>query len=130
MDNATAKELGALIDQLSDLKLVKADLERQVDAVSGQMKAVEQQIMQAMMDQNLDSASHGGLVVRPTEHTYAKAENWDAFYAYVRETGYFQLLERRLAVKSYREFLDLGRQVPGLVPTKVMKLSVSKVSSL
>lgn len=130
MDHDTAKDIGSLIDRLSDLRLVKADLERQVDAVASQIKEVEVQIMHMMAEQNLESASHGGLVVRPTEHTYAKAENWDAFYAYVRETGYFQLLERRLAVKSYREFLDLGRQVPGLVPTKVLKLSVNKVSSL
>lgn len=121
-------ELGQMIDKLTELRLIKADLERQVKGVEEEITAVEHVIMHKMLDEKIEQAAHGGTSVAPKEHVYSKVENWDSFYQYVRETGYFHLLEKRIAVKAFRELIELGRQVPGVIPTKVMKLSVTKAT--
>jgi len=36
------------------------------------------------------------------------------------------LLEKRVSVTGYRELLELGREVPGVVPFVKTKLSVTK----
>lgn len=127
-DTVKALELGDMIDKLTELRLIKADLERQVKLVEEDLSTLEHVIMHKMLDERIEQASHGGTSVKPQEHTYGKVESWDEFYDFLRSTGYFHLLEKRIAVKAYRELIELGRQVPGVIPTKVMKLSITKAT--
>jgi len=120
------KNLGELIDAYSEQKTMRQFHEKEAEKFSANMAEIEARILQAMADQHLEQAAHGGTIVRPKEHTYAHVEDWSKFYDFIEKERYFHLLEKRVSVTGYRELLDLGRQVPGVVPFVKTKLSVTK----
>lgn len=119
-------EIGDLIDKMTELKVQKAFHEKQAEAFGKEINLVEEAIIHALSDAKLESASHGGTKVTPKEHTYAHVEDWSKFYDFIHNEQYYHLLEKRVSVTGYRELLDLGREVPGVIPFKKLKLSVTK----
>jgi hypothetical protein len=118
--------LGQLIDKLADLKSQRAFHEKQSKDLGTLATAVEDQIIKALADQHLEEAAHNGVKVVPKGHTYPHVEDWAKFYDFIHENKYYHLIEKRPSVLGYRELLDLGRQVPGVVPYVQTKLSVTK----
>lgn len=128
IDTDKAVQLGEMIAHLESLDMLKKDIERQLKGVNQEIDELENKIMHRMIDEGIERASHGTLSVGPKKHTYAKVEDWEQLWAYIRENNAFQLLERRVSVTAYRDMLNLGRPVPGVVPNDIVKLSVTKVN--
>lgn len=119
-------ELGDLIDKYTELQVQRRFHESQSETLTRQMAVVEEQIIHVMTEQHLERAAHGGTMVTPKQHTYAHVEDWPKLYDFIDQNKYWHLLERRVSVTGYRELLDLGRAVPGVVPFVKTKLSVTK----
>lgn len=128
MEPVTLKDLGALIDRLTETQLIKASLEAQVKAIESDLRHIEGEIIRLMADAKLEKAANGGTTVTPKQSTYPQflPDGFDQFAEFVYENRYIHLLEKRLAVLAYRELLTLGRDVPGVVPYVKTKLHVSK----
>lgn len=122
----TKEALGQLIDKLAELKSQRAFHEKQAETIGQQMALVEEEIIHALADQHLEEAAHNGVKVVPKGHTYPHVEDWAKFYDFIQANKYWHLLEKRASVSGYRELLDLGREVPGVVPFVKTKLSVTK----
>lgn len=115
--------LSDLINSLCELKLSKKQLESDLKGVEKQISGVESDIMKAMDAEGiLESKNHVGKVVIG-ESVYPHVEQWDLFNAFILENGYLHLLERRPAVLAYRELLQLGKPVPGVLPFTKRKLT-------
>lgn len=123
---APARDLGTMIDELVELREKKAYHEAQATAFSKEISIKEESIIHEMADQNLEKAAHNGVTVHAKKHVYAHVEDWNALWDFLIENRYTQLLERRVAVKAYRELLELGREIPGVVPNPIVKLSVTR----
>jgi hypothetical protein len=54
-------------------------------------------------------------------------ENWDSFYAFVRRTNSFDLLQRRLAETAVKERLDAKKKLPGVTIFQDKKVSVTRL---
>ena len=63
-----------------------------------------------------------------TRTTVAQVTDWDEVYKYVKKTGEFDLLQKRMSDVAYRERLDAGKPVPGTEPFIVVNLSLTKSS--
>jgi hypothetical protein len=118
--------LGAKIARLKYLKARKKILDNEIDEVVDHIEKIEADIIHMMSEQKVDVASHDGLTVRPKDHTYAHVEDWNKLYEFIEKEHYLHLLEKRVSVTGYRELLELGRQVPGVVPFVKTKLSISQ----
>lgn len=55
------------------------------------------------------------------------AEAFQKFSKYVLKNGALYLLEKRVAVKAWRELLERGKEVPGLVPLVKRRLHLTKL---
>ena len=55
-------------------------------------------------------------------------DDWELLYEYIRNTGEFELMQKRLAVRAAGERLDDVLSLPGVRTTEVDKLSVRKNS--
>lgn len=118
-----ADTLSSLIDSLSTLKRSKKSLEEEVKSVEKQIGDVEIELMKAMdADGIVESKSSVGKV-SIGESVYPQVQDWDTFNQYILENKYLHLLERRPAVLAYRELLNLGRPVPGVLPYTKRKLT-------
>jgi len=117
-------EIGTLIDLIQTAREEKSRLEKEVKKYSSKIETLEHEIIKTLGDLQLEKASHNGITVEPRRETFPHVENWEQFHAYILETGSLFLLEKRPTVLAYRELLELGREVPGVVPFVKTKLSV------
>lgn len=124
--NDGSEVLGSMIDILSNLKKRKAYHQKEVDDIAVDIEKVENDIIHLMVEMKLDKAAYNGVTIAPKEHTYAHVEDWAQLYKFIEDEHYLHLLEKRVSVTGYRELLELGRQVPGVVPFVKTKLSVTK----
>jgi hypothetical protein len=108
--------LNTLIESLCSLKREKKALEAKVGSVDEQIADVELRILEAMDAEGVILTKSPVGKVTVSESVYPAVEQWDQFYEFIHENKYFHLLERRPAVLAYRELLNLGRPVPGVLP--------------
>ena len=125
MDDS-APQLGQFIDQLTEVKLLRQFHEKQAEKFTKEQTDLEEIIIRMMEEQHLEKAAHGGTTVAPKRSTYAHVEDWAKLYAFIEQEHFLHLLEKRVSVTGYRELLELGREVPGVVPFVKTKLSVTK----
>ena len=63
-----------------------------------------------------------------TTSVVADVKEWDSFYAFIAKNKFFHLLQRRVSEPAYRELLDAGKKVPGVLPFTKKKLNVRTIS--
>ena len=118
-------EIGALIDNLQAVREEKSRIAREEKKLSSQEATLSKAIIERLHELKLERATHHGITVTPVRKTYPHLEQWDAFCAYLEESKNYHLLIKQISVTSYREMLELGRAVPGVVPYLQTKLSVT-----
>ena len=119
-------KLGACADLLYRLRAERL----KAAALVEDMKAQEKQLADHL-SANLkadDAAGIMGQVAQVTLHSLrvGKVVDWKAFYAYVSQTGQFELLQRRLNDPALRERWDQSEAVPGVTPQTVLHVSITK----
>jgi hypothetical protein len=132
------KSLGACVDLYHDMREKRLAEDKKVKA----MKVEEQEICEHLIN-NISKKDEGGAVgkrfkaIVKNEDAYT-VEDWDKFYAHIKKTGQFDLLNRALnqaAVKERVEEQRPARPKPGWKPKlppgvgtfNVTKLSVTKI---
>ncbi len=56
-----------------------------------------------------------------------QVKDWDKFYAFVKKTGQFDLVQRRLADTAIRERWDNGKEVPGVEAFGAVSVSLNRL---
>lgn len=113
------QELFQIRDEISLLK------KEALKPLEDRKKEIESDLMNLLDEQGVDGTKIKGIgSVSVNEEIVPNAEDWDTFYAFIRETGSFHLLNRALNAAAYRETLKIGDEVPGLSPFTRRKLSV------
>jgi hypothetical protein len=76
-----------------------------------------------------DTTGVSGKVYRVTRHVkkVPQVKDWALFYAHVKRTGHFELLQKRLGEAAIGERWDAGKSVPGVEAFTAVTLSVGKV---
>jgi hypothetical protein len=104
--------IGELIDELWAVREDMRALEKQKNDLEIEYDALEDKIKHALdsekLKQGRGSRATASIVVSEVPHL----EDWDQFIFYVRKTGNFQLFERRIAVKAWREILAKTKRPP------------------
>lgn len=119
MDNT----LNKLIEQLGELRANKKRAQYEVDGYAKQIEAKEREIMDALDDQELTESKGAAGKVTLSEAVYPQVEDWDAFHRWILDNEYLHFLERRTAVLAYREALNQGIAVPGVLPYTKRKIT-------
>lgn len=83
-------------------------------------------ILEKLADQKLDKGTFHGYSVGRAESIVPQVTDWDAFYAYIKRSNYFHLLERRPASAGCRELFETKGKIPGVVPFTKVSLSFRK----
>lgn len=103
-------------------------------ALQGEIKALEE-IEKQLKDRlirELPKSQATGIAGRVARARIVKDEvpqtrDWEALYAHIRETGEFELLQRRLTKTAVQERWDDGKEVPGVESFTVVSVSLEKV---
>lgn len=121
------KALGECADLLYTLKAKRLAGQKQVNEV----EAEEQALRAHLIDTLPKSLSSGisGRVARVTIVTkqVPQLKDDEAFFAYVKKTGRFDLMQRRLSTGAIEELWEAGKTVPGIEPFTVVTVGLNKV---
>lgn len=120
------KTMGLCADRLYELRQKRLEAQKAVDILETEEKALKAHIIDNLPKSNLEGATGKLANVRVVTKTIPTVEDWDKFYEFVRKTKRTDLLQRRPSEAAINEYLEQGKQVPGVVPFNVVSLSVTK----
>jgi hypothetical protein len=131
---ATAKKavarvvpIGPKIDAMWALREKKRALEDQVKVIEDQLRMVEEELIADLDAQHVDKMTGKMATVSISEVQVGNCTDWDAFYTYVKKTGYFHLFQRRLSDPAVREIFEQKGKLPGVELFTKRKLNLRKV---
>ena len=104
-----------LIDKRLAIRQALADLAEQEKHLKEEQDEVDYQLMQKLEADGLSKFSNDQATISISEQIVPQVEDWDALQAHILKTGEFELMQRRPAVKAYRELREAGIEVPGVV---------------
>lgn len=126
MTASTKERLDDLAAERDALREQKRSLEAEIKALDAQLLANEQSIIEIADDLGLDRFAVGKLTFSISEQTVGNVEDWESLYQFIRDNDAFYLLQRRLANAAYKEILDGGDSLPGVVPFTKRSLNMRK----
>lgn len=119
-------KMGSLVDEYRDIKELRLAASKVVEAIEDEEKRILNHIIE-----NVDADSNGVMGLRYKAEVKREqrptVEDWEKFYAHVKKTGAFDLLQRRLNDAAVKERLEDKKGVPGVGTFQVKKLSVTKI---
>lgn len=120
------KTFGACADRLHVLKTLRLAEQKKVDAIEAEENALKAHVIDNMpkSDGGAVGKTHKVLIIKKL---VPRVENWDDFYKFVKKTGRFDLLQRRLGDAAILEMWDSKKKVPGVIEFQNITLSLTKV---
>jgi len=94
-----------------------------VDRLEEAEKGIKKQVMERLEKAKNKAVSNGDRLFQLVTKDEPVADDWPAIYAHIKETGEFELIERRLSKAAVKERAELGEKVPGVAWFPVTNLS-------
>ena len=121
------KALGACADKLFELRNKRLTEQKKVDEIASEETALKNYIIENLPKS--EASGVAGKLARVTVVTkqVPQVKDWDAFYKYVKKTGSFDLMQKRLTDAAIKERWEAGKEVPGIEHFNVVSVSINKV---
>lgn len=121
--------LGKQIDKLAKLRQDKVGLDAKVKDVEAQINALKAEILESLQSSGMQKASSKTLTVSVKQDVVPEVTDWDAFYAFIKKSNNFHLLQRRVSSPAWRELHEQlaakKKEVPGTTPFVKVDLSIT-----
>ena len=122
----TQNSLGSMADELLELRTNRIQLEKQAKEIKAKESALTYEMMERLGEQKLTGARGSVATVALSSQTVGSVVDWNRLEDYVRDTGHFQLFQRRISNPAFLELLGHGESVPGVDSTTLTKLSLTR----
>jgi hypothetical protein len=121
------KSLGACADRLYELRQQRLAVQKEVDKLAAEETFLREHIINTLPKS--EASGIAGKLARVTVVTkqVPQVKDWDAFYKFVKKTGSFDLLQRRLTDQAIKERWEAGKEVPGVEHFNAVSISLNKV---
>lgn len=121
------KTMGACADRIYELRRTRLDAQKEVDKIAAEEAALKEHIINSLPKS--EASGVAGKVARVTVVTkeLPQVKDWEAFYKYVKRTGSFDLMQRRLTDSAVKERWEAGKEIPGVEHFNAVTISINKV---
>lgn len=124
--------IGALADTLYDLRQLTKQLNSITapfdDALTPAVKLLEEHFVQTLAVGESSGVQGLKSRVQVTDSVIPVVEDWPKFYAAIKKTGSFELLNRAVNRTAVQERWDAHKEVPGVGKFHAKKVSCTKLS--
>lgn len=120
------KALGACADKLYEIRQKRLAMQKEVDEVEAEEKALKEYIINTLPKSDSGAAGKVARVSIVTKDV-PQVKDWDVFYKYVSRTKSFDLLQRRLSDAAVKERWENKKDIPGVEAFTVVSVSLNKV---
>jgi hypothetical protein len=124
-----SSHLPDLINQYISTRAQRMEKDKEVASFKELEDTLKDAIIAKYKEQGIKQLGAANGVVKMTTSLEPVTHNWPTVWAYIRETGEFELLHKRLASLAIRERWDAGIELPGIDKQELYKLSVSGAKS-
>lgn len=124
LDYDTAAD-GDLLNRVVELREELAAISEQEKTAKNEMAMIEAQLLRRMDERKTDRLSNDKLTASKTTSVHEKVVDWEAVFDFIKTSGDFSLLQKRISVTAYRELLTMG-QVPGIIPDERTSIGFRK----
>lgn len=115
----------ATVTELFELKKqIKVIEEREIKALKLRVKELEGRLF-ANIEVGEQIAFEGIGSVSIKEEIQPNVEDWEKFYAYITKTQNWFYMKRSVNAAPFRDAINVGDEIPGVVPVNVKKLSAT-----
>jgi hypothetical protein len=121
------KTIGACADTLYATREQRLSEQKDVAELDAYEKAIKEHLIATLPKS--DSRGAIGKVAKATIVTkmIPIVEDWELFYKYLKKTGQFELMQKRLNEAAIHERWEAGKKVPGVGAFNAVSVSVTKV---
>ena len=122
-----AQAMGELADEWWTLRASRLAIEKEVARIREQESRAKSALLQSLTENKVTSV--GGQKVRVTLVVKDKpcVNDWEEVYSYIRETGSFDILQRRIGERAVKDRWDDGVKIPGIESYPIDEISYSKM---
>ena len=121
------KTIGACADQLFKLRQKRIDMQKEVDEVAEEEKALKEHIIETLPKSQASGVAGKLARVSVVTKPVPQVEDWEAFYKHVARTKSFDLLQRRVSDGAVKERWEAGKKVPGVKVFNAVTISLNKL---
>ena len=108
------KTLNELLDTIAELRTDIKELDETRSTLKIKLMDYEAITINKLEEQGIDRIGNDTCTVSIRKEIVPAIEDWDEVYTYIKETGQFELLHKRMAATAYRELQSMGADVPGV----------------
>jgi hypothetical protein len=121
-------EIGKFIDEMMAVRAEKRHHEAEIKRLDANLKLMETALKQAMLDQGITEAKGVyGKAKYDEKVLYPQVDDWNMFHEYIKENNMFDLLHKRISLTNYRQLVEAGMAVPGVVPNYVSEVNLRSI---
>lgn len=128
MSNEQGIDIGSAIDALYALREQRLGIERRVKELKEEEVQRRNQIFEMLAGMGLTKASGSMATAGIKVSNVPLVENWDTFHEYIKNTGEFDLLQKRISVTAWRARFDDNVTIPGVSAVEDVDISLTKAS--
>lgn len=120
-------KLGACVDLAYTLRAERLEIEKQADEVKAKETALKDHIIATFSKADIDGAKGKVASASISRSVKGNVKDWPGVYKYIEKNDAWDLMERRLNNKAYRDRLEAGEAIPGVESFDVVTLSLTKI---
>ena len=111
-----------LKDLYNERELLK-ELQSKEKAAKQVINELETRIIVNLENQGVDRIGNDVCTVSIKKEIVPTVEDWDSVHQHIIDTGQFELMQKRMSATAYRELQQMGQEVPGVVPTELIRMN-------
>lgn len=123
----TAKHPAQKADARFTTRERRLALQKVVDELQAQETALNEWFIENLSKSEATGVAGKLARVQLGSKMIPQVEDWEVFYAHVKKTGEFELLQRRLSETAIKERLEAGKPVPGTKFFHAVTVSCTKI---
>jgi hypothetical protein len=120
-------KLGACVDKAYSLRAERLEIEKLAEEVKKQEGALKDHIIATFSKADIDGAKGKVASASISRSVKCNVKDWPSVYAYIESHDAWDLMERRVNNKAYRDRMDGGESIPGTESFDVITLSLTKI---
>jgi len=114
--------IDGLLNKLTETRISLRELQEKERDLKRTKNDLESRIIADLESQGIDRVGNGSCTISIKKEVVPTVEDWDTVQKYIRETGRFELLHKRMSATAFREILQLELGVPGVKQTELTRI--------
>ena len=117
------KNINDLLDELHSTRVEIKSFQELENKLKKHQRALEATLMTKLDQQGVDRVGNEVCTVSLKKEIVPTVEDWEAVQRHVRDTGQFELLQKRMSATAYRELRTMNLDVPGVKATELTRIN-------